>query len=108
MCSANDSEDLNVTILVVEAEHKRIGCDTLILDIALAALIDKDVTFAFKPLLSNMKLLALSLLLVECLAHPTRRQDTSATTPNITDVDILQYALTLEHLGSHISSSYLT
>lgn len=33
-----------------------------------------------------------------CLAHPTRRHEEAAA-PKITDVDILQYALTLEHLG---------
>ncbi|KAF2788563.1 hypothetical protein K505DRAFT_366377 [Melanomma pulvis-pyrius CBS 109.77] len=32
-----------------------------------------------------------------CLAHPTRRAEEAAA-PKITDVDILQYALTLEHL----------
>jgi len=31
------------------------------------------------------------------LAHPTHKP--KASPPNITDIDILQYALTLEHLG---------
>ncbi|KAF2449136.1 hypothetical protein P171DRAFT_506620 [Karstenula rhodostoma CBS 690.94] len=41
---------------------------------------------------------AASALLATCSAHPTKRTTQAASTPNITDVDILQYALTLEHL----------
>ena len=46
-----------------------------------------------------MKLfLATSALLAACAAHPTRRTEAQPAV-NITDVDILNYALTLEHLG---------
>ncbi|KAJ4295537.1 hypothetical protein N0V90_007550 [Kalmusia sp. IMI 367209] len=42
-------------------------------------------------------LVTVSALLATCSAHPTRRAE-APSAPNITDVDILQYALTLEHL----------
>lgn len=50
-------------------------------------------------LVCSMKnLLATSLLLAGCSSHPTLPRQVQPAV-NITDVDILQYALTLEHLG---------
>jgi hypothetical protein len=51
-------------------------------------------------------LIAASALLATCSAHPTKRTTEMSSTPNITDVDILNYALTLEHLGKPSSLSY--
>ena len=48
-----------------------------------------------------MQLILASALLALCSAAPTRRQE-APSTPAITDVDILQYALTLEHLGKSL------
>ncbi|KAF1977317.1 hypothetical protein BU23DRAFT_453043 [Bimuria novae-zelandiae CBS 107.79] len=48
-----------------------------------------------------------SALLALCSAHPTRR-NSSQPTPSITDVAIMQYALTLEHLENRFYHECLT
>ena len=93
----DDAKDLSIktvnVVVLVDNNHCWFECPTP--STTINSNIIKEI-----GLLYNMKyMLATSLLLAVCSSHPTLRRDVQPTV-NITDADILQYALTLEHLGT--------
>lgn len=94
--AVNDAKGLSIKtvnlVVLIDSNHCCSECSTPSNSINPEFL--KETTLQY-----NMKyILATSLLLTACSSHPTLRRDVQPAV-NITDADILQYALTLEHLG---------